>query len=307
MKMKLNRLVWITTGLIAILILSVVGIRTARKENITPDLKIRDEYEIIISDAFESNSFRFMTYDGIVTDLFIAHIINSNSIYQLNTVMNLATWGPDGDLIATRSSISSDPSGVPVLLTSDGDFIECKGDKLPLAEGRVWITQNTTVISPDQREIPQRIILFDMETCQEIEEVYNSSDEKEVIEEATLSSQAWLAYSYYIKNESGGIKIINPSGNVYEIPNGMNPSWSKDGNYLAFTVHKEGLFYSDKFGRNIELITDNILYAIHTYPSWSPDGEWVIFSKGTNIFKFNVSSKEGELIFEGGINPNWRW
>ena len=85
MKMKLNRLVWITTGLIAILILSVVGIRTARKENITPDLKIRDEYEIIISDAFESNSFRFMTYDGIVTDLFIAHIINPNSIYQLNT------------------------------------------------------------------------------------------------------------------------------------------------------------------------------------------------------------------------------
>ncbi len=67
-------------------------------------------------------------------------------------------------------------------------------------------------------------------------------------------------------------------------------------------------------------------YSIYTYwppiPSWSPDGEWLVYHKCTvpveigasctyaedyAIFIVNVATGEETLLIEGGLNPYWRW
>jgi Tol biopolymer transport system component len=61
-----------------------------------------------------------------------------------------------------------------------------------------------------------------------------------------------------------------------------------------FIVHRNGI--------DTQLITSN-----GSVPSWSPDGTWLVYSIGLDIYKVNIKSKEKVLLYSGGTNPTWRW
>ena len=73
------------------------------------------------------------------------------------------------------------------------------------------------------------------------------------------------------------------------------PAWSPDGSQIAFFGRKDGnpeIYIADADGTNQTRITFN--YVDDWEPSWSPDGEWLLYNTGplNNIFIMNVDTRE---------------
>ena len=119
--------------------------------------------------------------------------------------------------------------------------------------------------------------------------------------------------------------VVDPASQQSEvIAYGREPSWSRDGEWLAYTA-LNGVYIVRKDGTEVRKLVDidsrsesypNTSQGIGWYgglpaPSWSPDGKWIVYhrmiSDGPAIYKVNVESGEEIGIFKGGIYPNWRW
>ena len=102
---------------------------------------------------------------------------------------------------------------------------------------------------------------------------------------------------------------------TYEPSYEGQPSWSPDGNEIAFVSDRDGnyeIYVMDSNGSNQERLT----YAPYRYdiePDWSPDGSKIVFSAGeygSNIFVMNADGSDERRLTSGMLNdgaPAWRY
>jgi hypothetical protein len=217
-------------------------------------------------------------------------------------------WSFDGNYLAMRRPTSYDPGeGYPMLVSAEGDVLECPGFQ---GAGRVWGVSETNVVAgiftvPYETE---EVTLLDMVTCERLDTLYSGTD----VGDVAISSQGWLAIV-----DGDGIRIQDPEGEeaFYE-PGGYEPAWSPDGEWLAYASYR----YTDDpltpamEGPGINIIrregTDRTeIVSPGGGPSWSPDGEWIVYCHYATISKVNVDTGENILLYSGHIAafPSWRW
>jgi TolB protein len=88
-------------------------------------------------------------------------------------------------------------------------------------------------------------------------------------------------------------------------------AWSTDGGKIACLgseVAKRlwGIYTMDSDGENIKAkYTGDSSDLVAGWPSWSPDGSQILFETRRGIERMNVNGKSPELIYAGGMQPDW--
>lgn len=270
--------------------------------------------EAIVFRLWEENTLGFINDLGNNFQSVEIKIPNSGLLGRryIDFGKHIATWSVDGKYLASRVSPYNPNSGWPVLISSDGEFFYCDNEFYPWGTGRIWVIDGFNTIMQIDDEQSERVSLFNMRSCEEIEVLYEVKDQNsdEHIREAAYSLKGWLAISRWMDNHEE-ILLLDPSGSEkFTISGGQWPTWSPDGNYLAYSIVKDGIFITDIYGGDpYRLVTTSA--GDHSPPSWSPDGKWITyhrFSKGSqNIYILDIESREEVEIYQGGVNPNWRW
>jgi WD40 repeat protein len=222
-------------------------------------------------------------------------------------ITSLLTWSPDGEYLAAEVSTYGPNPGVayPVLISSNGDVLMCPDGDLPYSspDSRVWVVSGTQVVTIYNGVPLSRAILVDMATC-EYAPLLVGGEPLTGVHEVTVSTRGWLAASYASPGER--IRILTPEGEeAAVIPNGAYPAWSRDGEWLAY-IAIDGIWIVRKDGSDQRRIWTGAGRLVSP-PSWSPDGEWIVFDDQGTIYKVNIETGEAISIFDGGVNPIWRW
>lgn len=126
----------------------------------------------------------------------------------------------------------------------------------------------------------------------------------------------WLVAQFYDR-EANTFKILlyHPAKNVQEVFPGRHPSFSDDGEWLAY-YRPDGFLTI----RRVETDEEHPLLRIRGWPErgwedevrqlsmpgWSPDGKWLVYSfPYRGIYKVNRESGE-EFYLAPGFSPDWR-
>lgn len=133
-----------------------------------------------------------------------------------------------------------------------------------------------------------------------------------------LDKPAWAPNGFKIafhgffgaaENEGGGLFLINPDGTDRSLMflGGNAPAWSIDSTTIAYT--QEGRIHIVSMGRNPR--PESTLDIEGDYPSWSPDGLKLVFSRGGGgLWTVNRDGSELRLLLEDTpdsrpIDPDW--
>jgi TolB protein len=107
----------------------------------------------------------------------------------------------------------------------------------------------------------------------------------------------WIWFSHAIDDYTFKSYRIRPNGNDLQetkIP-GSALSWSPNGADVAyaFSATRQGsnIFKSSLLDQNQQQLTD--LPGVNSHPSWSPDGQWLVFADHQGLLR-KVSAKGGE-------------
>ena len=153
---------------------------------------------------------------------------------------------------------------------------------------------------------------FDLENCAVIsvstldipsDNVFGLSDE-------TLSGQFTISY-YGAETEIRQFLLYEPTKEDYQVFSGFFPELNKNGTLLAY-YSSEGMLIIKNLetgvSKRILEITSDILSLAYdmSAPSWSPDGEWLVYSTvDGDIYKVNVETSE-KIYLTHGWSPDWR-
>lgn len=232
---------------------------------------------------------------------------------MLTEIERDVTWSPDGKYLAGRYSLTNKGSGPPVLISTEGKFLRCLDETSPpIGSERLWVATGTRVLTARFFSQPVQVILWDMATCKEVDTLY-TGQQREGIQEVVLSTQGWLAVARGVEGTEGGTLVLDPDKKQRAaLPRGGWPAWSKDGEWLAYTIYKDGLYIARKDGTSVRKLVDD---STITVSSWSPDGQWIVYRRVNfattpgvdTIYKVNVATGEEHKLHDGGVSPNWRW
>ena len=81
-----------------------------------------------------------------------------------------------------------------------------------------------------------------------------------------------------------------------------DPAWSPDGALIAFYWRTKGIYTIRKSGRGLKLLVRDA-----SRPAWSPDGDELIYGKGNQLFKFDLSNRRSTQLTHGAINFGADW
>lgn len=158
-----------------------------------------------------------------------------------------------------------------------------------------------------------------------VSETLVESGKNELLEDASLSVHGDLAYVSvpYPREPPERIMVMEAGSEVgREIGKGTAPSWSPDGEWLAYTS-EEGIRVVRRDGSEGRLVVPYPQAISYSFgwpplPEWSPDGKWLVYHRGFDrdkrgepqryaIFKVNLETGEEFKIVDDGVNPHWCW
>lgn len=177
------------------------------------------------------------------------------------------------------------------------------------------------------------LILFNIDTCQEIQKIVDYSNNPGQVHIAGISySSSRRELIYGLITEKLGsydtrvyslIKHKMENGEEVGLGKGINPAWSPDEKQLAY-VNEEGIFIMQADGSQTRQILKTKFYPPFgpdnpvegaPRPKWSPDAKWLVFDqcetklcdvKETPIYKIRVEDGTLQKIFTGGKYPIWQ-
>jgi TolB protein len=111
----------------------------------------------------------------------------------------------------------------------------------------------------------------------------------------------------YTMNADGSGQINLSNNEVYD----LQPSWSPDGNTIAFVSYGEGngsreIYVMNADGTEQTRLTDDP--ADDEEPSWSPNGRKIVFTRYGGTGKIYVMNADGTELaaLTRGITPDWQ-
>lgn len=175
----------------------------------------------------------------------------------------------------------------------------------------------------------EEIVLFDMQSCQEIQKFVdytNRTGEFGISGFSYKPDTEELLFGEFTVPYPSDFRIIKlnlKTKDRVEIAKGVNPAWSPDGSKIAY-VGVDGLYIIQTTKRESKCILQTQFFdpleggSPQIYapkPQWSQDSEWLVYhqcinkyckAKETLIYKIRVSNGYVEKIFTGGEYPSWR-
>lgn len=108
------------------------------------------------------------------------------------------------------------------------------------------------------------------------------------------------------RNGNHEIYVMNANGtDVSQLTNGTgdnyHPSWSLDGRRIAFSSYKDGdygIYVMNADGTGVSRLTSGVS------PDWSPVGQQIAFSSGSEVYVMNADGT-GVSYLTDGISPAW--
>ena len=184
-------------------------------------------------------------------------------------------------------------------------------------DGKWWLAvvfdRGVGLISPESCEV-ERVLV------PRPEDGYLRSPDLSVLNELVYDKVLWAeARPGYGHAALGHIMVQDlGTGETRELGRGTFPSWSPDGEWIAFTK-EDGLYLMRRDGSeerrlleidpwwNAEHATLEPLRA-----SWSSDGHWIVYNKRVyrdetyhqDIYKLNIDTRKEVKLAENGLNPH---
>jgi hypothetical protein len=300
-----------------ILIILFSGCQSAWRGTI-PDV------EILYQNSLGPNKIGFVDADG-----------KDPSIFETGTFLRKPVWSSDGTVIYALTNPSPGRIfGYPAYWdTNNGKFKACRRD-LPYfwqieesgnANGRteVLLHDSRTVISMELANCTQTGVLLDVE-----KRPGNTSQGYPIIEGFSYHSPTrQLLIGLVIKQgveviDARIIKFDQTSGEWLELAEGINPSWSPDGHWIAY-VGLDGLYVMRSDGTGNRQVLEHLFFdfkrryfgGAEPKPKWSPDGKWLVYHRcediscivtENTIYKISADGGQEEEIIFGGAFPSWK-
>jgi hypothetical protein len=184
-------------------------------------------------------------------------------------------------------------TGHPLIISKEGKSSYCDTNSTPNFSEYISILDDRSILGVFRIETKDRVVRFDMKSCQIVEDLY-LAQEGESISVAAVSSKMWLAIVSKIPGKDSSLKIINGQGLlVSEIPHATWPTWSKDGTQIAY-INGGFLWAADETGENQRKLTTAL-----DSPSWSPDAKRIVFHEGYYIYVYDLVTGNRSKLDEG--------
>jgi len=256
---------------------------------------------------------------------------SNRQLLDTNIGFEQPSWSKDERFLYGLSEGPGLGAGYPAYWdTQEGQFGICKRN-LP------YFTQIQGADNPDNpyEVIVQDvwlIITIDISKCKVLTTLIDYSDQPgqlEIVGFSYNSATQELVYGLVVEpyTQNRGYRLMYQnmkSRSQMQLAEGINPSWSPDGNQAAY-IGLNGLYvysFADAVSR---VLVQNPFFLpwesgspamFITVPSWSPDGEWLVYHRCNNfsfcqpeeakIYKVNIKSLQEEIVLTGGQFPNWR-
>jgi hypothetical protein len=254
----------------------------------------------------------------------------NNKIIKLNRRFSKPVWSADGTIIYGLSMADGVYAGYPAYWDlQQGRFVKCSQDLPAFSQ----------IQGSDNPANPYEVIVQDIS-------VINLMDLSQCVESRTFVDYSFIdanmqGFSYsrsrqlllygLVENpqEHRTYKIIClnlNNGDETRLAEGINPALSPDGSHLAY-IGLDGLYI-------IDLISDKATsrklvdqpffdpwragspYNFVTVPSWSPDGNWLVYHRcdtlelctmeEAQIYKINTNGGDEIPLTKGGEYPSWK-
>lgn len=319
MKKKIKIILLILlSSLCAFLIVSyILGINNNPYE----DLTVPESEIIFQSYMYDPYEISFIQSDG-----------SGHQMIKIHDNFVKLKWSSDGEMIYGLHNPNGQPKyedlGYPAYWNlSTNEFKDCyryyykQIEEFEHSKGKIEVLIYNT----------SEIVLYDMETCQNIRKIVDYNDKSPHRDLAGFSynrdsqelvySEIWDSYnsdrSYHI------FKFDLQSEEKEELAEGINPSFSPNGKKIAY-LGIDGLYVMDINGKEQTRVVSAQLFEPWSSgstwtgapePRWSPDGEWILYHQCEGRFchgddgminKVRVSDGTIESIYTGGLFPSWK-
>ena len=247
----------------------------------------------------------------------------SKLVYESGRAFLLSVWSDDGKRLFGLADETY--HGLPASLEiENGKFKKCKlGYYYQQIQGAANIENPLEVILMDAGGL----YLYDINTCEELERLVYHWDNIGGIRMFHFSYSPirntvvyGIVKDYHDDRHYEIISLNLGDGQSQLLGEGINPSWSSDGEKIAYFGTDGSLYIMNPDGSEPQKKVDKKFFdAWGTLPprltpiiQWSPDGKWLVyhrcedgFSENCNVYKFNIQENTEDLLIIDAMYPDW--